>query len=462
MKTEQDVPSLQYALRKRGYLARLWGLIRPYWFSEDRWAARGLLLLVIALTLAGVYITVLLAEWNRNFFDALQEKNYDAFLHLLLNFSILAAFYILFAAYGLYFNQMLQIRWRRWLTDQYYRDWLTDRSYYFLQLEKSDIENPEQRIQDDIGIVTTMTLNLGVGLINSVVTLVSFLVMLWDLSGTLTLHVFGVEWAIPGYMVWVAIIYSAFGSVATHYVGRALIGINFDLQRYDADFRFRMIRIRENAESVALYGGEADEAQKLKSSFANIWRAWWRLMKTQKRLTFFTAGYQQMAIIFPILVAAPRYFSGAIQLGGLTQTAVAFGQVQTSLSWFVSVYPNIAQWSASVNRLMGFGEALVEAQRLPFSGSAIQVKRASTPDLSAEDVRLSLPDRRIILDGVSLRIHRGDRVVVNGPSGSGRAPCSVPLQAYGPMDPERFHCRKGACFSFRRSPTCPSQHSVRF
>jgi putative ATP-binding cassette transporter len=455
MNSEHDVPSLQYALRKRGFLARLWALTRPYWFSEDRWPARGLLLLVIALTLAGVYITVLLAEWNRHFFNALQEKNYDSFLHLLLNFSVLAALYILFAAYGLYFNQMLQIRWRRWLTEQYYRDWLTDRSYYLLQLEKSNIENPEQRIQDDIGIVTAMTLNLGVGLINSVVTLVSFLVMLWELSGTLTLHVFGVEWAIPGYMVWVAIIYSAFGSVATHYVGRSLIRINFDLQRYDADFRFRMIRIRENAESVALYGGEADEAQKLESSFANIWRAWWRLMKTQKRLTFFTAGYQQMAIIFPILVAAPRYFSGAIQLGGLTQTAMAFGQVQTSLSWFVSVYPNIAQWSASVNRLMGFGEALVEAQRLPFSGPAIQVERASTPDLSAEDIRLSLPDRRIILDGVSLSIHRGDRIVVSGPSGSGKSTLFRALAGIWPYGSGTVSLPQGRLLFLPQKPYLP-------
>jgi putative ATP-binding cassette transporter len=254
-----------------------------------------------------------------------------------------------------------------------------------------------------------------------VVTLVSFLAMLWELSGTLNLHVAGLELAIPGYMVWMAIVYSAFGSVATHYVGRSLIGINFDLQRYDADFRFRMIRIRENAESVALYGGEEDETEKLRISFGNIWRAWWRLMKTQKRLTFFTAGYQQMAVVFPILVAAPRYFSGAIHLGGLTMTAVAFGQVQTSLSWFVSVYPNIAQWSASVNRLMGFGEELAKAKHLSTSDSAIHVMRTSAPDLTVKDMSVTLPDRQVILDRVSLSIHAGDRVVVSGPSGAGKS-----------------------------------------
>lgn len=421
MTTEPDVPSLQFSVRKRNYFVRLWNLIKPYWVSEDRWAGRGLLVLVLALTIGSVYVTVLLADWNRLFFNALQAKNYPDFVHLLIRFSVLAAIYIALAAYGLYFNQMLQIRWRRWLTEQYYRDWLTDRSYYVMQLKSSETENPEQRIQDDIGIVTSQTLQLGMGLVNAVVTLGSFLVMLWTLSGTLTFHLAGWKLSIPGYMVWVAILYAVFGTTATHFVGRSLIGINFDLQKYDADFRFRMIRIRENAESVALYGGEPDEQEQLKTSFGNIWRAWWRLMKTQKRLTFFTAGYGQAAIVFPILVAAPRYFSGAIHLGGLTQTSIAFGQVQNSLSWFVNVYPSIAQWTASVNRLMGFGEELVESKRLSPAQGAIEVASMPSDELTVEDVSVRLPDQRVILDGVSFSISPGERVVVSGPSGSGKS-----------------------------------------
>jgi putative ATP-binding cassette transporter len=455
MKRELDVPSLQFALRKRGYLVRLWALIRPYWFSDDRWPGRGLLVLVIALNLASVYITVLLAEWNRLFFNALQALNYPGFLHLLVRFGILAGAYIAAAAYGLYFNQMLQIRWRRWLTEQYYGDWLSDRSYYVLQLEKSEAENPEQRIQDDIGIAATLTLDLGIGMLNAMVTVASFLVMLWNLSGTLTLHVWGLALSIPGYMVWMAIIYAALGSVATHYVGRSLIGINFDLQRYDADFRFRMIRIRENAESVALYGGEAHEQEQLKTSFGHIWRTWWRLMKMQKRLTFFTAGYQQMAVVFPILVAAPRYFSGAIHLGGLTQTAFAFGQVQSSLSWFVSAYPNIAQWSASVNRLMGFGEALTEAKRLPASRAAIEVSSTTEPDLLVEDMNLRLPDQRVILESVSLRIHPGDRVVVSGPSGSGKSTLFRALAGVWPYGAGKVSIPKGRLLFLPQKPYLP-------
>jgi vitamin B12/bleomycin/antimicrobial peptide transport system ATP-binding/permease protein len=413
-------PSRQ-AHRERIPLARVWRLLRPYWFSEDRWPGRGLLVLVIALTLGGVWLTVLVARWNRLFFDALQEKNYAAFVSLLGRFGVLAALYIATAVYALYCTQMLQIRWRRWLTERYSRDWLAGRAYYLLQLEPSRVENPEQRIQDDIGIVTSLTLDLLTGVINSVATLGSFAVLLWILSGTLPLRLPGVSVVIPGYMVWVAILYAALGSVATHFVGRALIGINFDLQRYDAEFRFRMIRIRENAEGVALSGGEADEELQLKAAFGNIWRTWWRLMKAQRRLTFFSAGYGQAATVFPIIVAAPRYFAGVLTLGGLTQTALAFGQVQSSLSWFIDAYPRLAQWTASVNRLTGFDEALGRVQQLSKSPAALGVTPSPTSTLIVEDMQLSLPDRRSILDHASVCIAAGDRVVVNGPSGSGKS-----------------------------------------
>jgi len=419
--TQSNLPSLPKTPRERIPLARVWQLLRPYWFSEDRWAGRGLLALVVGLNLGGVGLAVLLANWNRQFFDALQVKNYPVFLHLLGQFGLLAALYINVAVYALYFNQMLQIRWRRWLTERYYRDWLSGRAYYLLQLEPSHVENPEQRIQDDIGIVANLTLDLGTGLINAVATLGSFLVLLWTLSGRLPLHVAGFSVTIPGYMVWVAIVYATLGSVATHFVGRALIGINFDLQRYDAEFRFRMIRIRENAESIALYAGEQDEEVQLRTAFGQIWRTWWRLMKTQRRLTFFTAGYGQVATVFPILVAAPRYFAGAISLGGLTQTALSFGQVQSSLSWFVDVYPRIAQWTASVNRLTSFHEELDRAARLSASPSTIQVTPSHVPEFMVEGLQLRLPDQRHILDQASLRIDAGDRVLVSGPSGAGKS-----------------------------------------
>ncbi len=421
MATQPSSPSLTQAPPQRIALRRIWALLRPYWFSDDRWPGRGLLALVLGLNLGGVLLTVLLAQWNREFYDALQGKDYPAFIHLLGYFTVLAGSYIVVVVFALYFTQMLQIRWRRWLTDQYTKEWLTGRAYYLLQLAPSHAENPEQRIQDDINIVADLTLSLLTGLLNAVVTLVSFLVLLWTLSGTLRFQLAGLALAIPGYMVWVAIVYAAAGSVATHFVGGRLIGINFTVERANADFRFRMIRIRENAESVALYGGEPDEQEQLKASFGHIWRTWWRLMKAQRRLTFFTAGYGQAAIIFPVLVAAPRFFSGAITLGGLTQTAFAFGQVQSALSWFVDAYPRIAQWTASVNRLTGFEDELVRAKQLPGTVGAIRFEPPADSALVVEGLRLSLPDGRSLLDEASLHIGAGDRVVVGGPSGSGKS-----------------------------------------
>ncbi len=421
MTTQASQPSLPPAPPQRIALRRIWALLRPYWFSDDRWPGRGLLALVLGLNLGSVLVTVLLAQWNRRFYDALQGKDYHAFLSLLGLFTVLAASYITVVVFALYFAQMLQIRWRRWLTDQYTRDWLTGRAYYLLQLAPSHAENPEQRIQDDINIVASLTLDLLTGVLNAVVTLASFLVLLWTLSGTLSFHLGGLALAIPGYMVWVALLYAALGSVATHFVGRRLIGINFALERANADFRFRMIRIRENAESVALYGGEWDEQEQLKASFGHIWRTWWRLMKAQRRLTFFTAGYAQAATIFPVLVAAPPFFSGAISLGGLTQTAFAFGQVQSSLSWFVDAYPRIAQWTASVNRLTGFEDELARAKQLPSTVGAIRVMPSAGPALVVDGLHLLLPDGRSLLDDASLQVDAGDRVVVRGPSGSGKS-----------------------------------------
>src|SRR5262245_18986115 len=314
---------------------RLWGLARPYWVSEERWIARGLLALVVGLNLGLVYINVLLNKWNRVFFDALQDKNFAIYRTQLLYFSILAFSYIAMAVYQLYLRQMLQIRWRRWLTRRYYRDWLSNQAYYRLELKDYGTDNPEQRIQDDIGLLTANTLSLPLGLLDSVVTLASFLSILWTLSGAVSFRLLGVPLVIPGYMVWAAILYSIAGSVGAHLIGQPLTRINFERQRVEADFRYRMTRVRENAESIALYGGEPGETQGLDLSFARIWRNWWALMKRQKALTWFTAGFGQVAIIFPFLVAAPRYFAGAIPLGGLTQTADAFGQVQGSLSWLV-------------------------------------------------------------------------------------------------------------------------------
>jgi putative ATP-binding cassette transporter len=328
--------------RLREMLSDAWTLIRPYWFSEDRWAGRGLLLVVVVLNLFIVYINVLLSKWYNLFYNSLQDKDFAAFSSLLIRFSWLAGLFIVAAVYQIYLNQMLQIRWRRWLTERYLGAWLTDGAYYRMQLTSGETDNPDQRISDDLRLFVTGALSLSIGGMRAVVTLVSFLGILWGLSGSVTLPI-GAGVTLPGYMVWAALAYAIAGTWLTNLIGRPLVRLNFNQQRYEADFRFSLVRFRENTEGVALYGGEADEMRSFRERFASVVRNWWNIMRQQKRLTWFTSGYGQAAIIFPILVAAPRYFRGEIPLGALMQTSQAFGQVQDSLSFIITSYTDIAE-----------------------------------------------------------------------------------------------------------------------
>jgi putative ATP-binding cassette transporter len=400
------------------FLAKLWKLTAPYFWSEERWTARGLLAIVIGGNVFLVYIAKLLNQWNARFFNALQDKNVDAFWAELRYFVVLAFIFIVVAVYRLWFRQMLQIRWRRWLTEVYYRDWLAERTYYRMELTNAQADNPEQRIEDDCNAFTGQTLVILLDLLSQILTLVTFTTILWGLSGSITVPIFG-GLTIPGYMMWVAVVYAAIGSWLTYKIGRPLVRVNFDLQRYNADFRYRMVRVRENAESIALYRGEPDERRRLEGAFGRIFGVWWDYMRYNKRLTWFTAFYGQAANVFPIVVASPRYFTGQIPLGVLTQTAGAFGQVQGSLSWFVDVWPTLAEWKATIDRLTTFGESM-EAARQVTAATGFTVERVADEALRLEDVEVALPNGRILLEQVSLEVRPGDRLMIQGPSGSGK------------------------------------------
>src|SRR5580765_891406 len=345
------------------FLRDTWRLIKPYWTSEERFTAWILLAAVIALTLAMVYMNVLFNDWYNLFYNALQEKDKAAFWRLMGRFTMLATIYILMAVYAFYLNQMLQIRWRRWLTDTYLKDWLSERAYYQLQLRGNPADNPDQRIADDMKFFVDQSLELSLGFLNAVVTLGSFVGILWGLSGPAEFSVNGTHIVVPGYMVWAALLYAIVGTWLTHKIGKKLIGLNFDQQRYEADFRFSLVRFRENTEGVALYKGERDELRGFRARFGNVVDNWWRIMKRQKILNFFTIGYNQAAIIFPFVVAGNRYFAGTIQLGGLMQISNAFGHVQGSLSWFIGAYNTFATWKATSDRLIGFHYAIEKARK---------------------------------------------------------------------------------------------------
>jgi putative ATP-binding cassette transporter len=434
------------------FLGGAWGLSRPYWVSEERGRGLALLAAVIVLNLALVGMTVVLTYWQRAFYNALEQKDAAAFWSLLLlggeaegtwfpGFCLIAAAYILIAVYQLYLQQALQIRWRRWLTERYLNDWLADRAYYRIALTDRETDNPDQRIADDIRLFVSNTLALGIGLMRSVVTLFSFVFVLWSLSGPL--EVFGI--AIPGYMVWVAIIYSVLGTWLAHLIGRPLIGLNFLQQKVEADFRYALMRVRDNAEGVALYGGEADEKRGLSHRFRILMENWWAIMVATKRLTFFTAGFTQVASIFPIVVAAPAYFAGRMPLGGLIQTSSAFGQVQGALSWFVDNYRELTEWRATVERLTRFEEAIAAARA---SDEGLSVTPADDAAVALHAATLAIPGGRKLVEDASLRLARGEAVLVTGASGSGKSTLFRALAGIWPFGQGEVRVPAGARLLF--------------
>ena len=408
-------------------LSDAWRLARPYFSSEHKLRAWLLLLVVIGMTLGLVGMDVVLSFWNRAFYDALQEKDAVSFRDLLLTWKFsegwllpgfiwVAGVYVLVAVYLRYLTQMLQISWRGWMTEQFLQTWLSHQVYYRIGLTGSaehGTDNPDQRIAEDIKAFVEMTLSLGLDLMSNVVSLASFITILWTLSGPV--HLLGIT--IPGYMVWAALLYAAFGSVLTHFVGRPLAGLRFRQQRVEADFRFAMMRLRENSEGVALYGGEADEHRGLRARFAALVGNWWDIMRRAKMINALAAAYSQAAVVFPILVAAPRFFAGEIALGGLTQTAGAFGQVQGSMSWFVNSYADLAAWRAVIERLASFQRAMHTAQRK----AGLTQQDSQDSDFELKDGTLALPTGRHLLDGADLVLHRGQSVVLTGASGSGKS-----------------------------------------
>ena len=393
----------------------------PYWRSEDRWAARGLLAAVLALNLAIVYLNVLINKWNNGFYDALQDKNYAVFVHQLLRFCWLAALFIVVAVYQLYLNQMLQIRWRRWLTERSLHSWLANNAYFRLQLGTADTDNPDQRIAEDLQLFVSGTLGLAIGGMRAVLTLVSFIAILWGLSGSVSIPLGRFSLTLPGYMVWAALAYAILGTWLTSRIGRPLVRLNFDQQRFEADFRFGLVRFRENAEAVALYHGESQELRSFGERFGSVVRNFWQIMRRQKRLTWFTAGYGQAAVVFPFLVAAPRYFRGAIHLGGLVQTASAFGQVQDSLSFIINSYPDIASWRSVVERLVGFQRALEHVRSQAAAGGGVALVDGDPGRITLKDVEVDLPGGQPLIAGVNLSLGRGDSALLEGPSGAGKS-----------------------------------------
>jgi len=398
-----------------------WALIRAYWWSSEKVSARLLLLAIIALTLGMVYMNVQINQWQNTFFNSLQNKDEAQFFGQLLRFAGLASIWVVLFVYAQYCTQMLQIRWRRWLTDDYLQDWLADLAYYRMQFTGAQTDNPDQRIAEDLRLFVEGSVSLFVGLLNATVTLASFIGVLWVLSGPLILHVGSQSVVIPGYMVWIAILYALAGDWVAHLIGKPLIGLNFRAQGAEADFRYSLVRFRDNLDGVALYHGEQDELIGFRARFANVFANWWAIVRGQKRLAWFTASFGQAAAVVPFLIAAPRYFSGAMPLGGLMQTAGAFGYVRESLSWFINAYVTFASWKAAVDRLTSFHNTVEAARAAQRTNAGLQVIEGTGDDLELSQLELDRPSGTPLVTASKFSIARGARVLIQGASGSGKS-----------------------------------------
>ncbi|KVN93508.1 ABC transporter ATP-binding protein/permease [Burkholderia ubonensis] len=402
-----------------------WSLIKPYWVSSEWKVAWGLLVTIVVINLCVVWINVKLNQWNAQFYNALQAKNVHDFPGLLMQFSALAFGFIILAVYGRYLRQMLGFRWRQWLTNRFLNEWLGDRAFYRIERDRL-ADNPDQRITDDLQSFATTTLSLSLDLLSTIVTLVSFITILWSLAGALTFTLGGTPIAIPGYMVWAAALYAVVGSLIIQKVGHPLVSINYQQQRVEADFRFGLIRVRENAEQIAFYDGEDTENGNARNLFMRIRDNWWRVMKYTKRLTFVLSFYGQIAIIFPLVVAAPRYFAGAFSFGVLMQISSAFNTVSDSFSWFINSYSTLVEWRATVNRLREF-KRVMRASHLKESVSpatehgGINLHYVDSERLSTSLLKLALPNGNALADIGSVTIEPGSRWLVIGKSGSGKS-----------------------------------------
>ena len=404
----------------QSFIQGAWQITRKYWTSEEKWRSGLLLGVIVGLNLGHVYIIVLLNEWRNTFYNALQNYDKDGFVSAIGTFCLLATFYVCVAVYEIYMQQLLEIKWRRWLTQEYLQSWLHKRSYYQMQLLGNSADNPDQRISEDVRLFVNLALRLSLGLLKATVTLCSFILILWNLSGSLSIPIGENEVSIPGYMVWVAIIYATVGTWLTTKIGHPLVGLNFSQQRYEADFRFSLVRLRENGESIALYGGESQEQANLLNRFHMVVTNFRDIMLRQKKLTWFSSGYSQIAVIFPLVVAAPRYFSKEIQLGGLLQTAEAFGRVQDALSFFVDSYSLLAEWQAVINRLTGFGNSMNSAQKIS-EQETIKITYGPESRIEVSQLQINLPNGERLLQNLNLTINQGDSLLIMGRSGCGKS-----------------------------------------
>jgi vitamin B12/bleomycin/antimicrobial peptide transport system ATP-binding/permease protein len=406
---------------ERRLLPLFFKLGKSYWVSERRWEARILLGAAIALTLGSVFMFVQLNEWNGQLFTALQNFNKKALFPLAVKFLIILFGIITVGAYCQYLSQLLQIKWREWMTQSMLNQWIKTRNHYFIQFAKKPLENPDQRISEDVREFVELSLNLSLGLLKQMVTLMSFIKILWTMSGSLNFKIFNVQIVIPGYLVIGSLFYAIIGSILTHRIGKKLSQINYEQEQYEADFRFNLARFRENTESITLSRAEDYEVSFALKKFLLIRENFKALINKQKQLGYFTNLFGNASQLVPLLLVTPQYFSRSIDLGGLMQTINSFGRVEQALSWFVHNYVEWSRWKAVVLRLEGFSNSIEQAHDLQMKLKSEMNYSEGSSDIHVQIPRLSLPADQSLLQNIYFSLPKGKSLLLYGTSGCGKS-----------------------------------------
>ena len=427
-------------------LVQAWRIAKPYWFSDEKWSALALLVLVVGLSLGRVALNVRFSYWYNAFYDTLQNLDEHGFYVQLAIFAVLATIWVAVGTSLSFLSQMLRIRWRRWLTELYLHRWLDHRAYYRLQLTGPNTDNPDQRIAEDVRDFIDSALALSLGLLSSVVSFFSFIFILWTLSGPVTIPLGSLgSLTIPAYMVWLVLVYVLIGTMVTMKIGRPLISLNFNQQRYEANFRYSLVRLRENTESVAFYRGEPREFEIFRGRFTDVVANFWAIMWRSLKVNGFTFSFGQASVLFPYIVQAPRFFAGQIKLGGLQQTGNVFNQVVDALSFIINSYNDIANWSSVIRRLSSFDEHVAEIVKEGDVPRELAIDYAGS-GIAATDISLELPDGKPLISGVELRAEPGHPVLVSGPTGIGKSTVLRAIAGLWPFGRGKVRLGQGRVF----------------
>lgn len=397
-----------------------WALFKPFWVSKEKNKAIGMLLLNIICVLIGVWSTVAMNEFNRDFYDALGRFDQTTILSTLARFAVLLAIAILVYGYNSFFTMRITILWQRWLTEHFQNKWLSHHTYYHMQITDSGIDNPDQRVSEDLQQFAGHTLSIFFNFMNSILTLGSFGYVLWSLSGAFQFTIGSKSIVIPGYLCWAALFFALLGTYIITKMGRKLSGLDYQQQQYNANFRYGLIRLRENSEQIAIIGGEEAEKTKLNQLFNSIYTNFLSITTLQKNLAFFTNGYNILTGIVGILFSLPLYLAKKTQLGGLMQIAGAFNSVISAFSIFINAFYQLTQWRAVIHRLTELNQTMLNLQ-IQKQKNPILIEKTAQTAIEIQNLNISSPQGNTLLKDMNLIFTPGKAFLLSGPSGLGKS-----------------------------------------